>query len=197
MPLLNLLPWRQARKERLQRRFLWLLGGVLSTAMAVLILSHQLLEQRIHLQQERNRYLQAALTALADAPAHLETHTAQYHTAYNTLTALHQRQADHERIVKLLDGLAHHLPEGLFYTQIIRQSNQITLTARADAHSSITRWIRALQNWPERVDLRRLSVQENTHDATHPHTVKVQFNWAEHSAMPPKGSPHRHPPYVP
>lgn len=64
MAKINLLPWREERREQLRKEFLAVLGGVAALAVIVVGLSLYIYDARIDRQQARNAYLQQHIDEL-------------------------------------------------------------------------------------------------------------------------------------
>ena len=64
MPRLNLLPWREQRREARRRRFRMLLGALLAGSLAVLLGTDRYLQAALERQAARNAFLQAEIALL-------------------------------------------------------------------------------------------------------------------------------------
>jgi type IV pilus assembly protein PilN len=67
MPSINLLPWRQALRQRRQKEFLIGLGAAVALAAVVALLTHLLISSMIDRQQRRNELLKAEIAELDKA----------------------------------------------------------------------------------------------------------------------------------
>ena len=67
MARINLLPWREARREELKRAFLSILGLVAAMAVVLVMLADRIVNAQIDNQRARNEY-QGHQTADADRP---------------------------------------------------------------------------------------------------------------------------------
>ena len=65
MARINLLPWREQRREERKQRFLAVLGAVLVGAAALVFAGDQLLNAAIERQVARNDYVRKEIAALA------------------------------------------------------------------------------------------------------------------------------------
>lgn len=64
MAKINLLPWREQRRERLRKEFLAVLGAVVAVGVLVAVLGHTVIDGRITHQNERNEYLRSHIREL-------------------------------------------------------------------------------------------------------------------------------------
>ncbi|MFM7783634.1 MAG: PilN domain-containing protein, partial [Gammaproteobacteria bacterium] len=64
MARINLLPWRERRREQQRKEFLAVLGGVAAAGFGVVVLVHLLISGQIDYQTQRNEYLQGEISKL-------------------------------------------------------------------------------------------------------------------------------------
>ena len=81
MAKINLLPWREQRRERLRKEFLAVLGAVVAVGVLVAVLGHIVIDGRITHQNERNEYLRSHIRELDKQVAEIK----DLHTRRNQL----------------------------------------------------------------------------------------------------------------
>jgi type IV pilus assembly protein PilN len=67
MPSINLLPWRQALRQRRRKEFLIGIGAALALAVVVMLLAHLMVSSMIDAQKRRNELLKAEISELDKA----------------------------------------------------------------------------------------------------------------------------------
>ena len=142
---INLLPWRQQRRERQRRGFLWSLAG--AAALAALLVAgmgwrHSSLLQR---QEARNGLLQERLALLDEGIAEAERLQAAQETLLARLQALHALQGQRAQAARLLDELAHRAAPGIHFTRVALQGETLQLEGYAEANGQLSTQVRQLQ----------------------------------------------------
>ena len=64
MANINLLPWREARRQQIQKQFLVVLGGVVVLAVLMVMLAMSIVNGAISNQEGRNHYLQGHIRTI-------------------------------------------------------------------------------------------------------------------------------------
>jgi len=152
---INLLPWRQRRRERRRRVFLGQLGGVTVGAVILALLTGAVLDGRISGQNARN---QALLEAVGENARRLdEVETVRRHTEatlgrLRSLQALHR---DRAATVRTFDELVRTVVPGVHYTSLIQRRSVITARGIARSNNDIAVLMRNLKD-SERFEQPRL-----------------------------------------
>lgn len=143
---INLLPHREARRER-QKKMFWFLTGVSGVAGGVLVfLVWSVLQGFIGAQQERNalvaaenRKLDAQIKEIANLRSEIDALRARQR-------AVEDLQADRNQPVYLLDELARQTPEGIFLRNIKQEGLKVNVTGFATSNERVSEYLRNLQN---------------------------------------------------
>lgn len=142
MANINLLPWREERRAELKKEFLVLLGGVAVMALAVIVLVHMLISGAIAVQESRNGYLKrhiAELDAQVKEIQELETKKQQL---LDRMKVIQELQGNRPIIVRIFDDLVRTLPDGVFYSELSRTGNGISLVGVAESNNRISSLMR-------------------------------------------------------
>jgi len=139
--VLNLMPWRAARRQRRWRHSLLALvisvlaGGVLWWRLDMAA------EARLHAQRQHNQVLAQQLSEL-DTQIEAFERQQQQQRAH----AIARARLEHERLhfIELLDALARQTPAGVILTDIQQQGDTLSLTART---ANSTQMARTVQQW--------------------------------------------------
>lgn len=144
MLLINLLPYREARRRHLRLAFRRSLALSAGAGLLLVLLGYAALQPRTAAQERRNELLSAAIAAL-DAPLQA---TARLRA---DIAALQARQAawaaaQAERLqpVRLLQALAQHTPAGVQLTVLRQRGDAATLSGTAAASPEVAALAKAL-----------------------------------------------------
>ena len=144
MTVLNLLPWRERRRQRRRRAFVVGLAWSFAAAVATLAVTWHVTERAAVARRDDNARLaerQKALDSRLRNLANIERSNAEIAGRIGAL-----RHLDAERLdtVRVFDELASTLPPGLRYTALARRGGVVSVRGTADAESSVSTFMRNL-----------------------------------------------------
>ena len=144
MTALNLLPWRDRRRQR--RRQVFVVGLALSFVAAAVVVgvAWRVTENALEGVREENAGLAERRTALDSRLlelAEIERSNAQTARRIGVLQRLEAERLD---TVRILDELARTLPPGLRYTTVARRGGVVLVRGTADAESGVSAYMRNL-----------------------------------------------------
>jgi type IV pilus assembly protein PilN len=145
---INLLPHREARRKAQQRQFLALAGGTIGLGVAVVVLVHGFLAQRIETQNQRNKYLDTEIAKLdkeIDEIKKLKEQTASLLARKRVVESL---QSNRTEAVRLLDQLVRQLPDGLFLKQVKQTGEVVNVQGFATSNARVSTLMRNFEASP-------------------------------------------------
>lgn len=145
---INLMPWREERRKQQQQDFLVLLGAAAALGVLVWWIWTSSVSAQIEDQQGRNSYIEKEL-ALLDSQIkeikELETRRAELVARMDTIQKL---QNDRPSIVYIFDQIARTIPDGVYYTEILREGTKFTIKGVAESNTRISALMRGLNESP-------------------------------------------------
>ncbi len=141
----NLLPWRQRRRERERRVFFAELGGVAAVATVAMLGAGVVLGGRVETQHTRNEGLIANIAAIETRVDGIETlrqRTADTVAHIHALTTLHRERT---RTVHILEEIARTIAPGIHYTSLVKQDGVITARGVSGSNHDISALMRKLK----------------------------------------------------
>ena len=105
MPAINLLPWREAERQKRQRDFGVALGGAVVGAIAVVIITMFAFSQMISGQQSRNDRLVAEIAELQKSIEEIDGLERQKERLLARMDIIEQLQKSRPEIVHLFDEI--------------------------------------------------------------------------------------------
>ena len=142
---INLLPWRQQRRDRQRRAFLVQLGGVGAGSACLVFLAALVLDGRIASQAERNEFLRSSLVELerqADAIDEVRRRTDETLERLQVLAGLRR---DRTRTVHILAELARTVTPGVHYTSLAKRGKHIAARGVARSNQAVSALMRNLE----------------------------------------------------
>jgi type IV pilus assembly protein PilN len=162
---INLLPHREARRERLKRVFYLMTVLSLVAGGALVILVWTILQGFISGQQarngivvEENRRLDAQIKEISTLRQEIEALRARQR-------AVEDLQADRNQPVYLFEQLNRQIPEGIYLKSFKQEGNKISLAGFAASNERVSEFLRNLQvnrQYIEKSDLIEIKLSNQT-----------------------------------
>jgi type IV pilus assembly protein PilN len=142
MPRINLLPWRAELRQQRKKEFLIALGGTLVVAAGVVYLSKVTVEGWSSAQLGRNEILRGEIAQLDKQIEEITGLESQRERLLARMDVITQLQQSRPEVVHLFDELVNTLPEGVNYTEVAQEGNQIELTGDAQSSTRVSALMR-------------------------------------------------------
>ena len=148
MPSINLLPWRQALRQRRKKEFL--IGIVASLALAglVTLLAHLAVSSMIDSQHRRNDLLKAEITELDKAIEQIVALEEQKARMISRMQVIETLQSSRPEVVKLFDEMVATLPEGVYLTGVKQTGRKLEFNGVAQSSTRVSAFMRNIDASP-------------------------------------------------
>jgi type IV pilus assembly protein PilN len=145
MPRINLLPWREAERQRRQREFLAAMAasfvaGVLVVGAVVFIYNGM-----IDTQHARNARLTAEIQELDKSIQEIEGLERQKERLLARMEIIEQLQKSRPEIVHLFDEVTRRLPEGVYLTAMRQRGNDVVVNGVAQSSTRVSALMRQIE----------------------------------------------------
>ena len=148
MNSINLLPWREWRRERARRTFFVHLGLSGAAAFAVVLaLGWQLDRESVRMDQ-RNDYLRERIGGLDRRIADIEKLTDQTEQVLSRLAAARGLQGNRQAMVRIFDALARTVAAGVHYTSVSMTEDLFAASGAAASNDRVSSLMRNLEDSP-------------------------------------------------
>jgi len=144
VPSINLLPWREERREASKKKFFMASVATLGLAIATVFIWDVRVTGQIKDQIDRNEYLKENIARLQEKVGEVNRLNAIRNRLIERMTAIGLLQDDRPTIVRVLDQLVRTLPDGVFYTDLTRTGNLLTVEGIAESNNYVSRLMREL-----------------------------------------------------
>ncbi len=142
---INLLPWREAHRLKKNRSFFTQIGlGLVLGAILVLIWGHFLSGQLIY-QQSRNQYLSSFVNQLDHQLAEIKGIEGRRQQIIDRISLIEQLQNNRQIAVRIFDQIVYSTPEGVFYKQLSRSGNLLSMVGVGENSDQISDLMRRLE----------------------------------------------------
>lgn len=165
MILINLLPHREERRKR--RKSAFFAGLVLSglAALAAGAVWYLVVQQMISFQQDRNTRLKVAIAKLEEEIKDIASLRAQIDSLKARQKAVEDLQVDRNIPVHILNELARKTPEGIFFTSIKQDGQNLTVIGISQSNERVSEFLRNTSKgseWLVRPELVEIKVATTT-----------------------------------
>jgi type IV pilus assembly protein PilN len=144
MPSINLLPWREAERQKRQRDFGMAMGAAVIAAIAVVMLTVVAYSQMISAQNARNDRLKAEIVELEKSIAEIDGLEQQKERLLARMEIIEQLQKSRPEIVHLFDELARQLPEGVYLTGMKQTGTRVEIRGVAQSSTRVSALMRQI-----------------------------------------------------
>lgn len=148
MATINLLPWREERRQMVKQQFLVILGGVAAVGVLLVLLAMSIVNSAISAQNDRNAYLQQHINKLNKEVAEIKGLEKRRQQLIDRMTIIQDLQGTRPLIVRVFDEMVRTLPDGLFYTSLNRRDKRIQVEGVAESNNRVSSLMRKLDASP-------------------------------------------------
>jgi type IV pilus assembly protein PilN len=160
MTEINLLPWREQKREWEKRQFTtyFLTGMVFSIGIVGLIFYYA--TYLVDVQTERNQRLQTEITVLEKQIQEISEIKKLRQALIARMTIVQNLQATRTLTVRLLDETVNIMPDGVYLTKVERVGDKVTILGYAESNSNISKLMRNIEinSWikdPELTEIKK------------------------------------------
>ncbi|AGA88959.1 Tfp pilus assembly protein PilN [Thioflavicoccus mobilis 8321] len=166
MARINLLPWREERREQRRREFLIIVSVAVAATLLVGIVSHLQIEHMIGNQQARNAYLQQEIAQLNRQIREIQELEETKAKLLARMDVIQQLQRSRPEIVHLFDELVATVPEGVYLTSANQKGRAVVLEGRAQSNARVSAFMRNVEasDWVGKPVLLLIENKEKTGD---------------------------------
>jgi type IV pilus assembly protein PilN len=144
MAKINLLPWRDARREERKKQYLTALALVVVFAASLLLLGDRIVNGQIETQRARNNYLTQNIRELDKQVEEIKDLQKRRNQLIDRMRVIQQLQGNRPIIVRVMDQLVRTVPDGVFYTTVSSRQQQLSIQGVAESNNRVSSLMRRL-----------------------------------------------------
>ena len=145
MVKINLLPWREERRQQLTKEFYILLGIGGAIALAIFAGIFWMYSQNIEFQQKRNDRIKSEIAIVEDQIKEIVGLEKKRDDLLARKKVIEELQANRTQMVHLFDEMVKSIPNGVFLQNIKQNGNSLLFEGYAQSYSRVAGYIRQLQ----------------------------------------------------
>lgn len=148
MTRINLLPWREERRQELKRQFFVILFGVALIGAGAVYLVDMSVQNQIENQRKRNNFITSETSKLDAQIKEIEELKKKRERLVERMNVIQDLQGNRPVIVHVFDQLAKTIPDGVFYSSVSASGNAYTIEGMAEANNRVSNLMRNLSTSP-------------------------------------------------
>jgi len=149
MMQINLLPWRERRREAMRRAFVMQIVLAVVAAIFVVMAAHKLLTQRLARQEEINRTLEQHIADLDTRVAEVGHLRERQVAVRDRMRVIADLQLERAAVVRVFDELVRSLPSEVYFLTLERAGDVILIEGVSESYAGITQLMRRLEDSEE------------------------------------------------
>ncbi|MEH6589189.1 MAG: PilN domain-containing protein [Halioglobus sp.] len=146
MAQINLLPWRDERRQEQKKEFLTILGFVLALGVVLIVLGDRVVNGQMEYQNDRNNYLRSEIKILDKQVAEIRDLQRKRNQLLDRMRVIQELQGNRPIIVRILDQLVRTVPDGVFYTNLVTKDKTISINGVAESNNRVSSLMRQLDS---------------------------------------------------
>ena len=162
MASINLLPWRDERREELKKEFIVTLVVFAIAAGLIIFIWYSLSTSALNNQNARNALLQSRIDVLSQQVAEISELQLRRKALESRMAVIQSLQGNRPEIVHVFDQLVRTLPDGVYYDLIKRKGSVLTLEGVAESSNRVSSLMRQLDKSPWLTDPNLRAVTSNS-----------------------------------
>lgn len=142
MARINLLPWREAERQRRTQEYGLIVAGVAILAGMLGFFIHLSMEDWVEFQNERNATLEREIQQYDKAIAEILELEKEKQRLIDRMRVIQQLQESRPEIVHLFDEIIKELPEGVYFSRIAQTNKSVNLEGKAESNARVSSLMR-------------------------------------------------------
>lgn len=144
MARINLLPWREARREVRRRRFLLVLGATVLLAVGLVILGDRYIDRLIERQSSRNVFLGKQTVALDERIQQINDLQVRREQLSERMHIIQGLQGQRPVRPRVFEQLARAMPEDVYFTDLQWRDRTLSISGVAASNHRVSELLRNL-----------------------------------------------------
>ena len=144
MARINLLPWREERREERRKRFLLALIGVLAGSIGAVLIADQIITAAIERQMARNDYIGKQIAVVDERIKQISELKARRQQLVERMRIIQDLQGNRQISGRIFDQLARTLPDGVYFTDVKMAGKTLSISGAAESNNRVSELMRNL-----------------------------------------------------
>lgn len=148
MAKINLLPWREERRQELKQQFIAVIFGIAIVGAGSVYLMNMQVEAEIGFQQSRNKFVTDETHKLDAQIKEIAELKKKRERLIERMNVIQDLQGNRPLAVHIFDEIAKAVPDGVYYTAVDQKGDSLTAIGLAESNNRISNLMRNLETSP-------------------------------------------------
>jgi type IV pilus assembly protein PilN len=145
MVRINLLPWREERREVRRKHFLLVLVAVMVGTIGAVLVANQTISGAIDRQVARNDYIGKQVAVVDERIKQINDLKARRQQLVERMRTIQDLQGNRQISGRIFDQLARALPDGVYFTEVKMTAKTLSITGAAQSNNRVSDLMRNLE----------------------------------------------------
>ncbi len=145
MARINLLPWREERRQQQQKEFGIIAGAAAGLVLVLILVAHLVINGQINFQNQRNKVLKDEIAVLDKRIREIKNIEEEKARLISRMEVIQQLQQSRPQIVHLMDKMIDALPDGTYLTSLNQSNDQVSLAGKAQSNARVSAFMRGIE----------------------------------------------------
>ncbi|EJM53948.1 PilN domain-containing protein [Pseudomonas sp. GM48] len=145
MARINLLPWREERREARRKRFLLVMMAVVAGTVGVVLVANQAISGAIDRQVARNDYIGKQIAVVDERIKQISDLKERRQQLIERMRIIQDLQGNRPISGRMFDQLARALPDGVYFTEVKMTGKTLSITGAAQSNNRVSDLMRNLE----------------------------------------------------
>lgn len=146
MAHINLLPWREDRREEQQKQLLSITALSVILMLLIILAVHLEISRQINKQKSRNNFMQSQITAVNKQITEIGNLEKKKKSLVGRMKIIQRLQENRPEIVHLFDEIARRVPEGIYLTNFKQNKDQLIIKGIAQSNARVSAFMRNIDD---------------------------------------------------
>ena len=176
MTRINLLPWREERRQEQKKQFGILAVMMIVLGAAVVGLIHIQMVTKIDYQLSRNKFMTSEIAKVDDQIAEIRDLKKVRRSLLERMEVIQALQSSRPSIVHLFTEIVSTVPNGVYLRKLTQIDDNLEMTGEAESHARVSTYMRNLSDseWLKDPSLTVIEVQDTKVNRISTFTLRVK-----------------------
>ena len=176
MTRINLLPWREERRQELKKQFAFMAIISCVLAAAIIGLVHMQMQANIDYQLSRNRFMNNEISKLDEEIKEISDLQKVRRNLIERMEVIQDLQGSRPSIVHLFTEIVSTVPNGVYLETLAQTGSNLLITGEAESNARVSTYMRNLQAsaWLKDPNLTVIEIEDKTVNRVSSFTLTVK-----------------------
>jgi type IV pilus assembly protein PilN len=176
MTQINLLPWREERRQELKKQFVMMVVMTCVLSAAIVGLIHVQMQSKIDYQLSRNGFLTAEIAKVDEEIKEISELQKVRRSLIERMEVIQDLQASRPSIVHLFTEIVSSVPNGVYLKSLEQKGGNLRVIGEAESNARVSTYMRNLQSsaWLKDPNLTVIEIEDKTVNRVSSFTLTVK-----------------------